>query len=213
MITPIYPEKESKFLEFKRENPGFSALTNICISFANAVGGRINIGVDDKTREIIGMDEKDREYIYNDFQLSLFDSVHPNLYAQIYQQNYKERMVVVIEIPMCPKKPYFLKSAGMAKGTYIRIGSSTRKANDEYITDLIRESERIPFDEETIHQPINVLSKELVVQFYGQAPTKKLLRADKIIATKHANREKESPTVAGMLVFCEEPHQYVPESR
>lgn len=212
MSKIIYPERESKFLEFKSKLPTFLALTKTCIAFANGVGGRIIIGVDDETREVVGASHHDRERVYNDFQNSLFDSVHPNLYAQIYQQNYNDRLTVIIDVPQCNKKPYFLKSAGMAKGTYVRLGSSTRKANQEFIDDLMREAERLPYDEEVIQQPLSILSKELLEYFYDGAATKKLLRADKIIGTKSANREKDAPTVAGALMFCEEPQRYIPEA-
>lgn len=35
--------------------PTFSQLIKTCIAFANGVGGKIIIGVEDKTREIIGI--------------------------------------------------------------------------------------------------------------------------------------------------------------
>lgn len=211
-MKTIYPECESKFLEFKSKLTTFRPLIETCVAFANAFGGRIIIGVKDKTHEIIGANEHDRERIMNDFQKSLFNSVHPNLYAQIYQQNYNDKTVIIIDIPMCGKKPYFIKSRGMTKGTYIRLGDNTMKANQEYIEDLKRESEKKPYDEEVIHQPLSILSKELLGHFYDQTPTKKLLRADKIIAPSPANREKDAPTVAGTLMFCEEPHQHIHEA-
>src|SRR3989304_7818697 len=171
MTKNIFPERESKLLEFKSQVTDFAALIKTSIAFANAAGGRIIIGVEDKTREIIGITEKERIRIHDDFPNSLYDSTSPSLVAQIYEKTFKERTVTIIEIPVSPRKPYFLKTAGVANGTYIRIGSSTRKANSEYIEDLIRESQRITFDEETTHQPIEILSDELLKQFYGKAVT------------------------------------------
>ena len=158
MPNIIFSERESKLLEFKSKVTDFTALIKTSIAFANAAGGRIIIGVDDKTREIIGITEKERMRIHDDFPNSLYDSASPNLVPQIYEQNFGERTVTIIEIPIGSRKPYFLKTAGVANGTYIRVGSSTRKANQEYIEDLIREAQRFTFDEEIIHQPIDILS-------------------------------------------------------
>lgn len=165
----IFPERESKLLEFKSRVTDFAALIKTSIAFANAAGGRIVIGVDDKTREIIGITENERIRIHDNFPNSLYDSASPNLVPQIYEQNFGEKTVAVIDIPASPRKPYFLKSVGVANGTYIRVGSSTRKANQEYIEDLVREAQRVTYDEEIVHQPIDILSSELLKNFYGKA--------------------------------------------
>lgn len=208
----IFPERESKLLEFKSRVTDFTALIKTCIAFANAAGGRIIIGIDDKTREIMGITESERNRIYDDFPNSLYDSASPNLVPQIYEQNFGEKTVAVIDIPASPRKPYFLKSAGVANGTYIRVGSSTRKANQEYIEDLIREAQRITYDEEVVHQPINILSSELLKNFYGKGVTQKRLLADKILIQQVANKELLAPTIAGVLMFSEEPHTIISEA-
>lgn len=212
MSSIIFPERESKLLEFKSKVTDFSALIKTSIAFANAAGGRIIIGIDDKTRKIVGLTEKERMRLHDDFSNSLYDSASPNLVPQIYDQNFGEHTVTIIEIPASPRKPYFLKSAGVANGTYIRIGSSTRKANQEYIEDLVREAQRITFDEEIVRQPIKILSEELLSQFYGKSVTQKRLLADKIIIQQVANKEILVPTVAGILMFAEEPHTYIAEA-
>lgn len=146
MTDYTYPERESKLLEYKSTVPHFDTLIKTCIAFANAAGGRIIIGVDDTTHQVIGIDDKVRTKIYDDFQNSLYDAVSPTLIAQIYEQNFGTHSVLIIEIPSSPRKPYFIKNSGIANGTYIRVGSSTRKATQEYIEDLGREAQRILFD-------------------------------------------------------------------
>ncbi len=206
-------ERESKLIEFKVQLPKFEALIKTCIAFANAAGGRIIIGVDDKTHKIVGISDLDRAKVYDDFPNSLYDSVAPTLMAQIYEQNFDNKSVLIIEIPMSPRKPYFLKSKGINQGTYIRVGSSTRQATPEYIEDLTREAQRISYDEETIHvNPDEILSHELLTQFIGSRVTKKRLLAEHILKRKVANSENYAPTIAGILMFCETPDQYIPEA-
>jgi predicted HTH transcriptional regulator len=212
MTEIIFPDRESKLLEFKSRVTDFLPLIKTSIAFANAAGGRIIIGVDDKTRAIIGATGNDRIRIQDDFPNSLYDSVAPNIIPQIYERNFADKIVIVIEIPASPRKPYFLKSVGTANGTYVRVGSSTRKANQEYIEDLIREAQRITFDEENLHQSKDVLSQELLRQLYGKNVTQNRLLADKVLTQQIANKELIAPTVAGILMFTEQPHNYLPEA-
>lgn len=84
-----YPDRESRGLEFKVSIPkNMQTLVKTCIAFANGSGGKIVIGVEDGTREIIGISEKDRDRIYDAFSNSLYDSTSPNLFAQIYEKNF-----------------------------------------------------------------------------------------------------------------------------
>lgn len=212
MTAIILEEQESKHIEFKSIVPKFDALIKTCIAFANAAGGRIFIGVEDGSREVIGVSEEDRFKLYNDFPNSLYDSVSPSLIAQIYEQNFGQHSVLIIEIPPSPRKPYFLKSKGVTAGTYIRVGSSTRLATTEMIEDLTREAQRISYDEEIIPVDMACLAKELLHNYFGAAVSKKRLLAEKIIGIKPANKEEVCPTVAGILMFSEDPSQYIKEA-
>ncbi|MCK4869859.1 MAG: putative DNA binding domain-containing protein [Gammaproteobacteria bacterium] len=207
-----YPERESKSLEFKSILPKLQSLVKTCVAFANGAGGSIVIGVEDKTRKIIGVTEEVRDKIYDDFSNCLYDSTSPNLFAQIYEKNFDGASVMIIKVPPSIKKPYFLKKEGMPKGVYLRVGSSTRRANQEHVEDLIREGQRITFDEESINTDISILSKSLLKHFYKtQANTKRLL-SDRLITQATANKEKYFPTVAGVILFGNNPEQFVPES-
>lgn len=208
----IFRERESKLIEFKEKIPKFEVLIKTCVAFANASGGRIIIGVKDANHEVVGVTDSDRTRIYDDFPKSLYESTHPSLIPQIYEQNFGNDSVLIIDIPNSPRKPYFIKSAGMQNGTYIRVGSSTRKATPEYIQDLMREAERINYDEELIPAQTTILSKELLAEFFQITPTKKRLLAEKIIAQKPANHDQYCPTVAGTLMFSEEPQKYINEA-
>lgn len=212
MRNIILEEQESKHIEFKSIVPKFETLIKTCIAFANAAGGRIFIGVEDGSREVIGISEEDRLKIYNDFPNSLYDSTSPSLIAQIYEQNVGMKSVLIIEIPPSPRKPYFLKSKGMKEGTYIRIGSSTRLATTETIEDLTREAQRISYDEEIVHTDLSTLSKDLLHHFFGATVSKKRLLAEKMIGVKPANKEHLCPTVAGILMFSETPSDHIKEA-
>ncbi|MCH9634427.1 MAG: hypothetical protein S4CHLAM7_11780 [Chlamydiae bacterium] len=208
----FFDERESKVLEFKSSLPKFEVLIKTCIAFANGVGGRIVIGVEDITREICGINEKVRNRIYDDFPNSLFDSTSPGLLAQIYEKNFDERSVIIIQIPSILKKPCFNRKEGLPKGVYLRVGSSTRRATEEYVEDLMRESRRMSYDEESLHLSIKIFSNELLSFFFGQTQTKRRLISEKVIVQSSANSEIFFPTVAGVMHFCDNPEEYIPEA-
>lgn len=207
-----YSERESKTLEFKSRLPQFNALIKTCIAFANGFGGRIVIGVEDKTRKIIGITDADRERLYDEFTNSLYDAVHPTLFAHIWEKRFKNTSVLIIEVYPSPKKPYFLKSEGTAKGIYIRVGSNTRRANHDCIEDLIREGKSKSYDQEELSESPDILSKDLLRSHYGVRITDKRLLADRIIVPAPTGRNKYVITVAGALFFTEEPDHYVAEA-
>ncbi|MBP9729397.1 MAG: hypothetical protein KBD23_04595, partial [Gammaproteobacteria bacterium] len=105
------------------------------------------------------------------------------------------------------KKPAYVKSEGIPKGVYLRAGSSTRKANEDYIEELKRENKRITYDEEIIHADLDILSNELIKRAYPTYTSTKLL-AEKVLCKKMTGK-KYFPTIAGTLWFSEDPSAYI----
>ena len=211
LVQYYYPERESKSLEFKSKLPQLSQLVKTCAAFANGVGGKIIIGVDDNTHEIIGINDEIRNKVYDEFPNSLYDMTTPNLLAEIYERNFGERSIMVIEIPQSIKKPVFITKEGLPKGVYLRAGSNTRKANQEYVEELMRENKRTSFDEETIAADPKILSEALLKSAFGRVNTERLI-TEKVLIRLPANSEKYYPTVAGVLLFCENPEAHIPEA-
>lgn len=211
----IYQERESKTLEFKSRLPHFHSLIKTCVAFANGVGGRIVIGVDDKTREILGIDDTTRNRIYDEFPNSLYDATYPSLLVEIYEKRFNDISVIIIDVPFSIKKPVFIKNEGTPKGIYLRAGSNTRRANPEHIEELMRENKRTHFDEEPIHADINTFSETLLKNVFQQKdPTRLIARltAEKMITRSSSYSQQFCPTVAGVLIFCENPENYISEA-
>jgi len=205
-----YPDRESKSLEFKLQIPAFHNLVKTCVAFSNGMGGKIVIGVEDHSREVIGINEETRNRIYGEFPNSLYDATSPGLLAEIYEKRFDDASVIIIEIPSSIKKPVFVKSEGTPKGIYLRAGSNTRRANDKYIQELMRENKRVHFDEEIIQDKIEILSQKKIKQIYKRFNLDQLI-VEKVVSRSSVNSEKYYPTVAGVLMFCETPHFYIPE--
>lgn len=207
----VYSERESKTLEFKSTVKTFNNIIRTAIAFANGVGGKIVIGVEDNTRKILGVSDTLRDRIYDDFPNSLYDSTQPRLIPLIYEQWLGKHAVIVIEIPPILKKPCFLLSKGLPGGVFLRIGTSTRPASDEYIEELMRENQRTTFDEEIVQTGMDELSDELLAIYYKKK-SKQALLEDKIVRRSAVNHEQYYPTVAGVLLFSDNPDQHIHEA-
>lgn len=211
-MSHIYPERESKTLEFKEQLLSFSSLIKTCVAFANTAGGEIIIGVKDGSREIIGISDADRERLYESFPNSLYDATNNGLFAHIYERNLNEVSIMIIKIPLSTRRPCYIKKGGIPKGVYLRVGTATRRATEDHIQELMRESRHQYYDQEPINLALEDLSDRKLTACYKGAPSFKKLLADGVITASFNNPEKALVTVAGALMFYDNPEQYIPEA-
>lgn len=210
-MNSFYPYRESKILEFKSELPHFLKLIKTCVAFANGIGGKIVIGVEDHTQEIIGISDEIRNRIYDEFPNSLYDATTPSLLVEIYERSFNDKSVIIIDVPSSIKKPVYVTAQGLPDGIYLRAGSNTRKSNQEHLEELIRENKRIHFDEETIHESVDILSPSLTLEVFNPMSMRQL-ESEKIINAVGVSTKKYHPTVTGILAFCERPDHYISEA-
>ena len=75
---------EGKNIEFKREIPKrHEKLLKDVIAFSNSTGGKIFIGIEDKTNEVIGIGEKNPFRLADDISNMIFDSCTPIIDPEI----------------------------------------------------------------------------------------------------------------------------------
>lgn len=75
---------EGKNIEFKREIPKrHERLLKDVIAFSNSTGGKIFIGIEDKTNEVIGIGEKNPFRLADDISNIIFDSCTPIIDPEI----------------------------------------------------------------------------------------------------------------------------------
>ena len=139
---------ESEKIEFK-ENAKTNTYIKTVVAFANGNGGKIVFGVKDN-KEIVGVE--------NEFEVmdgiinAISDSCYPMIVPDISLHTLENKTVVLVEIGGGKKKPYYLKSKGMQKGTYIRSGATTRIIEEDYVLkELVLEGENKYFDQQVCH--------------------------------------------------------------
>lgn len=139
---------ESKNVEFKVELPKKSEkYMKSVIAFSNTGGGKIVIGIDDKTKEIVGVDDKEVFQIMDRIANAVSDSCEPQIMPDITFLTIEGKCVVIVEIYPGANRPYFLKSVGKNGGTYIRVAGSSRPADDIKVRELEMEGFNLSWDE------------------------------------------------------------------
>ena len=139
---------ESEKTEFK-ENAKTNTYIKTVVAFANGNGGKIVFGVKDN-KEIVGVE--------NEFEVmdgiinAISDSCYPMIVPDISLHTLENKTIILVEIEGGKKKPYYLKSKGMQKGTYIRSGATTRIIEEDYVLkELVLEGENKYFDQQVCH--------------------------------------------------------------
>ncbi len=98
------------------------------VAFSNSFGGRILFGVTDD-REIIGLPD-DTLYLTKDMITdSIYKACHPVIVPDVYCVSVSGKNVLVVEILPGADCPYFIKSEGIEKGTYIRVSGTSMPAD------------------------------------------------------------------------------------
>lgn len=141
---------ESKNVEFKVMLPKDSEkYTKTIIAFSNTQGGRLIVGIDDKTRKVVGVDRDSVFRVMDSISNAVSDSCTPQIVPNIEPYTLDGKTVIVVTVAPEPNRPYYLKSKGKEKGTYIRVGATSRLADPEKIRELEYEGEHISWDELT----------------------------------------------------------------
>ncbi len=205
-IDELLKADEGKTLEFKQELSSPRKLCKTLVAFANTAGGRIIIGVEDKTREPVGIDNPldEEERLCN----LIADSISPRLVPNIELTTVDGKTLLVIEVFLSNSRPHHLCAEGPEAGVYVRLGSTNRQADRELIGELRRTAEGIPFDE----MPMPELSaRDLDIRAAqeafgdGRKLDEQTLLTLKLL-TQHQG--KPVPTKGGVLLFGKQRTQH-----
>lgn len=80
---------------------------------------------------------------------AISDSCEPQIIPDIEPQTVDGKTAIVITVEAGKNRPYYIKSKGKEKGTYIRVAGTSRLACSEKISELEMEGARISWDELT----------------------------------------------------------------
>ena len=215
---------EDSILEFKTlsftgskiSSPSRHDMADELAAFANAFGGIILLGVEDKTKTVIGIPNNRLDNVEEWICAICNDSITPQLFCgirKIYLSNTSGKKKPVIRIDI-PKSLFVHHSPG---GYLQRLGSSKRQMSPEVLARLFQQrsqSRLIRFDESIVETATtDCLKPELWKRFKTPlSPTddKDFLLKMKLVAVDES--QKLHPTISGILMACEHPEDHLPNA-
>ena len=208
-LTEILRHPEGKTLEFKRDLSSPNPFLRSIVAFANTAGGTMLIGVEDQTRHVRGivnplaLEEKAANLIS--------DAVSPRLLPDIEILRYRNTHVLAVRVHPSPNRPHHLGDEP-TEGTYVRVGSTNRRADADLIDELRRYSHRESFDEGPM---LNLDSDALDFRAASESFAEFRKLADRDLDTlglRTVHQGRKVPTVGGILLYGRERLAHFPDA-
>jgi ATP-dependent DNA helicase RecG len=196
--------------------PGRGDFADELAAFANGRGGTLLLGVDDKTREILGIPIEHIDAVESWAREICNDAVKPSINAVIRKLELPDstgKLVPVIRLDVA-RSLFVHKSPG---GYFRRLGSSKREMAPEILARLFQErsqSRVIRFDESPVPGTFPAeLDLPLARRFLrdGTEPVDTALRKLRIVADDDDGIPRI--TVTGVLLCTQEPQRWMPHAQ
>ncbi|MFV2064180.1 MAG: RNA-binding domain-containing protein [Chloroflexota bacterium] len=195
--------------------PTRDALANELAAFANGRGGTIVLGVDDKTRTVLGLPVDVLDVVEAWVREACNDSIKPPLDADIRKLELPDStgtLVPVIRVDVS-RSLFVHRSPG---GYYRRIGSSNRELSPEVLARLFQERSQtriVRFDESVVASTTPAdLSSDLLAKYFPsrRTPTDDSLRKLRLIEEDLEGTTRL--TVSGVLLGTKLPSRWLPNA-
>ena len=215
---------EDSFLELKEVRvtgsrvtaPHRDGLANELAAFANTRGGLCILGVEDKTRKLLGIPREHLDAVEGFVETICNDSIDPPLHCHIRKEILStgsdgEAAVLCIDVP---KSLFVHQSPG---GYFCRSGSSCRQMRPEFLARMFQQRSQtrlIRFDEQVISSAyVDDLDPVLLDRFRTVRSDQDLGRfLHKMAMTRKDEDETSKPTVAGVLLASKDPRRWLPNA-
>jgi len=162
-------QPEGRRLEFKERLPEKSDLAKTICAFANDAGGELYIGIKDNPRSIVGVPEDRLFEVENQISNIIFERCYPAILPNITFVSEEDKTLLKVKVYPGNTPPYYLKEKGKLHGTYVRIGSSNRLADETLLAGLERKRRNISYDSEIVmEKPVNELNIEPFKAFFQE---------------------------------------------
>ena len=142
---------ENVALEFKEARPKDSLkFTKTVVAFANGRGGRILFGVEDKTGRLVGIPRDKVATEMDAIADTVANTCTPSVAIDLKPTTLEGKVLIALDVRSGDKTPYYVKSLGIRKGTFIRIGATTRNVEEHKLKSLIIAGENLSFDKQPV---------------------------------------------------------------
>lgn len=198
-LLDLLRRPEGKTLEFKRDLSSPEGLLRTLVAFANTAGGVVLVGVEDGSRHVRGVVDP---FALEERLASLItDSITPRLLPDLEILAWRKTHVVAVQVHPSAARPHHLVRAGAHAGTYVRVGSTNRRADDALIAEMQRFARGEAFDERAM-PGLDSEAIDFRAASESFAAVRKLAKKDLDtlrLVTRHQGRQV--PTAGGILLF------------
>lgn len=209
MLAELLSREESKTLEFKENTQSLQKIVQTIIAFANTAGGTLVVGVKDKSKDVIGLEDvlADEEKIAN----AIADLVAPLLIPNFHPYTWRDRDVLIVVVSH-QFGPYYLKTKGLDQGTFVRLGSTNRIADEQTITEIKRLKEHKFFDEQpNFSCPLELIKIDEVQALFDQVSKKINEQSAQSLGLVVTYQGKKFPSNGAVLLFADSPQDFFPD--
>lgn len=146
---------------------------------------------------------------------AIADAICPNILPEIEIVTVEEKNLIIIKVSHW-KGPFYIKKEGIPKGVYIRLGSTSRPAGPEIISELQRSVMNLTYDQQGIPDlDLNALDFEKIQNTFRsikkEINEKKLRSLGILVPDNHGF----VPSIGGLILFGKKEirEKYVPDAR
>jgi len=201
-LTEIIKQPEGRRLEFKENLSDGNNIEKTVIAFSNDAGGEIYLGIKNDPRKIIGFPENEILKLEEQVSNKIFDNTQPSIIPDIVVINFEGNYILKITVYPGSHTPYFLKTLGKNKGTFIRVGSSNKPAEESIIQELERRRRNISFDSLPNYESgIDEIDLTSFTKLFNEQTSRRLnKKAFEKLGLLIAEGGKKIPTIAAILL-------------
>jgi len=200
-IDKILKSGEGRRIEFKSSLPEGNQIVHTVIAFANGVGGEIFLGIENTTRTVIGVANSDVFKIEEMISQMIFDNCSPLIIPDITIYSYKDKNILCVKVYPSKNGPYFIKSKGKNNGTYIRVGSTNRIADEAILAELERRHRNVSFDSLVVYDvPLKECNLEQFSEFYLEKAGKQI-GDEQLISLELVKTEREEKLLTNTAIL------------
>ena len=223
-LLELIEQEEGPKLEFKRDDLRPEQLAKMVAAFANMNGGRIVLGIEDKTKIVSGIQRENLQAWLVDTVIGRH--VHPFISADYEEVTVKGKKVAILTVPQGSAKPYVLRHNNREE-IYVRYGDTSQLATREQQARLFHQGGLVSLEKMPIHgssledfdmrrlreyfvDRVKVIEQKEWEKFNKSELIEELLRRDFM----RAPEGKKEPVCAlfAMLLFGRESARWLPQS-
>lgn len=216
-------QSERDYIEVKKaKNEVPKRIFEPISAFANrSEGGVILLGLDDERGfEITGVNHV--AHLQEAMTQYCVDLMEPPVKPEFSIQTIEGQKVMAVEIPGSEpiQRPFYYKTAGLQKGSYVRIGNTNRQMTDYEILAYMNAKSSHSFDDEVVpnatvdsldnHRVQLYLSSRVSARPHAEYLTRPLEALQRLGVIRSVDGIMR-PTLAALLVFGDYPQEFEPQ--